>query len=252
MAGKIRSSIFDFPFAELASGDEPCPYRPGLQATFRCFYASQVPAAFYRQLLDMRFRRSGQLFYFPSCRTCSQCIPLRVVVDEFCPSRSQRRCWKRNQDLTMEVGEPRLTAEKFSLYCRYVQNKHGDSTEKYMGAVEDFLYTPVVPTIEFVYRDDCGKLLAVGICDVFTDAISSVYCYYDPEEKHRGLGTYCVLKELEYARAKKLAYYYLGYYVRDCPAMCYKAGFRPHQLLTSDSSWIRKSNRGCLDDSSCE
>ncbi len=221
----------------LLSFDEACPYLPERQATLRGFVASKAAPALYRQLMDHGFRRSGRLFYQPACAACQGCVPIRVLVDEFAPNRSQRRCRQRNTDITVTVDTPELTDEKLQLYRTYVQHKHGTPAENDMGAVRDFLYNPVVATREFCYRSGDGKLLAVGICDLFADALSSVYCYYDVAEARRGLGTYSALFEIGYARRLRLAYYYLGFVVRQCHSMSYKANFRPHQLLGLDGTW---------------
>ena len=115
--------------ANLVSFQDPCPYLPGRSATLEGFFAGRIPAGFYRQLMDLSFRRSGRFFYRPKCIGCSECTPLRVLVDEFAPSRSQRRCRSRNQDMTVELGRPDFTVEKFELYSRYVEQKHGDRGE---------------------------------------------------------------------------------------------------------------------------
>lgn len=238
MTGQQQHPSFKLPIAELTALDEPCPYLEGRVATFRGFFASEVLADCYRHLLDMAFRRSGRFFYFPDCRGCSECVPIRVPVGQFKPNRSQRRCWQRNQDLLVSVAFPSLDQEKFDLFCRYVRSTHSDPSEKDVGAVYDFLYNPVVPTLEFCYRNEQGKLMAVGICDLFDDGLSSVYCYYDPAEQRRGLGTFSVLKEIEHAREQSLAYYFLGYFVEGCQAMRYKATYRPNQLLNAERGWV--------------
>jgi arginine-tRNA-protein transferase len=110
-----------------------------------------------------------------------------------------------------------------------------------MGALGEFLYNPVVTSLEFCYREKDGRLVAVGICDVLGDALSSVYCFYDTLEGRRGLGTYTALYELAYAKRQRLRYYYLGYFVSGCQAMRYKASFRPCELLDQAGTWRERS-----------
>jgi leucyl-tRNA---protein transferase len=222
----------------LLTFDEPCPYLAGRTATLEGFPAASADPGLYRELMDHGFRRSGMFFYRPHCGGCRQCQPLRVPVASFAPSRSQRRCWQRNQDLSVQKGELELTDEKHDLYCRYLAQKHSDDSERDISRLRDFLYNRVVDTVEFCYRDRAGRLLAVGICDVFDDAISSVYCFYDPLERRRSLGTFTALREIEYARQRGLGYYYLGFLVRDCPSMRYKASYRPNELLDVSRGWI--------------
>jgi len=225
----LSTPVFNF--------DEPCPYLSGRPARMMGFFARSVPDGFYRRLLDHSFRRSGTLFYSPACNGCRECRQLRVPVERFAASKSQRRCWRRNADLAVDIGRPELTDEKWDLYVSYQKLKHGRAEEKNMGALHEFLYNPVVSSLEFCYRDSVGRLVAVGICDLLEDALSSVYCYYDASQPKRGLGTYTVLYELAYAKQQSLRYYYLGYYVRDCQAMRYKAAFRPCEILQEDGRW---------------
>lgn len=224
--------------ARVLTFDESCPYLPGRTATLEGFIAGSADPELYRRLLDHGFRRSGRFFYRPRCKGCHECQSLRVPVASFAPSRSQRRCWLRNQDLVVEVGVPRFTAEKYELYCQYVAQKHADQSEKDVAAVSDFLYNSVVDMVEVTCREPGGRLLAVGICDVFADAISSVYCFYDVQPRRRGLGTFTALREIEYARKHGLGYYYLGFLVRDCPSMRYKALYRPYELLDASQRWV--------------
>ena len=218
--------------------DERCPYLKEKTATLEGFFASQIVPDFYRRLMDVGFRRSGRFLYHTACAGCSECVPIRVLAKAFAPSRSQRRCGSHNRDLRCTVGEPELTKEKFDLYVAYLRAKHSDSSDHDVGALYDFLYNPVVETREFCYRDDGGRLLAVGICDVFADALSSVYCYYDVTQMSRGLGTFSAITEIEYARQMSLAYYYLGFLVGRCPAMAYKASYHPYELLEPSCGWV--------------
>ena len=41
------------------------------------------------------FRRSQTVAYRPSCVDCTACVSVRVVADEFAPSSTQKRNFKR-------------------------------------------------------------------------------------------------------------------------------------------------------------
>ena len=135
----------------------------------------------------------------------------------------------------MGAAEP--TDEKFALYERYQLEWHGKADGEDRESFESFLYDSPVETVEFCYRDQVGRLVAVGICDVSPTSVSSVYFYHEPAEAKRSLGTFGVLHEIEWARSLGMPFYYLGYWVVGCGAMEYKASFRPCEILEPDGKW---------------
>jgi arginyl-tRNA--protein-N-Asp/Glu arginylyltransferase len=218
--------------------DHPCSYLPGRVATSRALFAAGLPPELYHRFMDAGFRRSGKLIYQPICRGCRACLPLRVRVDGFTPSKSQRRCWRRNRDLVVTQGAPEPTDEKFALYRRYQVEWHAKGEgEDDRDSFESFLYDSPVQTVEFCYRDPAGKLVAVGICDLAPQSLSSVYFYHDPAESKRGLGVFGALRELAEAKALAVPYYYLGFWIAGCRTMDYKASYGPHELLQPDGTW---------------
>lgn len=219
--------------------EHPCPYLPGRLATNRAFLADQLDPEIYHALMDAGFRRSGKLLYQPVCRGCRACVPVRVPVNTFQPSASQRRCLRKNADLKIEVGEPCATEEKFELYQRYLRQRHEVSEPHTFEEFEAFLYESPLQTLEFIYRDSRGRLLGSGICDLSSRSLSSVYFYFEPAERRRGLGTFGALKEIESAQRLNVPHYYLGYFVEGCRSMEYKAAFRPHELLHPNGMWTR-------------
>ena len=222
----------DLPFEPEAD----CPYLPTRRTRYRAFAVDALPGHAYQQLMDAGFRRSGHLLYQPACCGCRSCVPIRVPVREFLPSASQRRCARRNADLILDIGRPFATVEKLNLYNRYNVEWHAGSALTLEEFIQAF-YASCVDTIEFTYRAPNGELLAAGLCDVTPQALSSVYFYFAPGAAARGLGTYGILREIEFAAAQPIPYYYLGYWVAGCGAMSYKANFGPHQLLDSDGQW---------------
>jgi arginine-tRNA-protein transferase len=218
-------------------GPHPCPYLPGRTATDRAFLATNLGEDLYHELMDSGFRRSGRIVYQPACRGCRACRPIRLRASEVVESKSLRRCRRRNADLRVEVTDLQPTPEKFELYCRYQTRRHGETQHLDWPSFVDFLYDTPTRTIEFSYRDDAGQLVAVGICDAAPQALSSVYFYYDPDQMRRGVGTFGILAELDHCRRHRLPFYYLGFWVEGCPAMEYKASFRPAEVLGTDGVW---------------
>lgn len=217
--------------------DVPCPYLPGRAETVRAVLASRIDGTTYHAFLDANFRRSGRMIYQPVCHACQECRSLRVPTGSFTPTASQRRVARKNADLTITVAEPELTDEKADLYARYVREQHSRPDEADRERLRGFLYDSPTDSLEFVYRDAAGALVAVGICDVSAASLSSVYFYFDPAAAGRSPGTFGAIYEIAWAAGRGIGHYYLGYWIRDCPAMTYKANFRPAEVLGADGVW---------------
>jgi arginyl-tRNA--protein-N-Asp/Glu arginylyltransferase len=221
-------------------GDEACSYLPGHMSRIRAFICLDVPGHYYEELLHSGFRRSGTLFYQPMCRACRQCIPIRLRPPDFMPAKSQRRVWRANEDLRVEIVAPAPEETTFDLYRRFMAGRHPGSRQ---GADWEtftrFLYNSPVNSLEMRYFTPDGRLVGVGICDTTPHTLSSVYFYFDPVEARRSLGTYSQLREIALAREYGFDFVYLGYWVPGSETMDYKARFRPHELMGTDGVWRR-------------
>ena len=78
------------------SEPHPCGYLPDRLAVHQESLAIDLNAAEYRQLVDYGFRRFGRGLFRPRCPSCQKCIPIRIPVRDFCPSRSQKRNFTQN------------------------------------------------------------------------------------------------------------------------------------------------------------
>ncbi len=214
----------------------PCPYLPGRE--FHAFHPLPAPVQEldYRALMDRRFRRSGGQLYRPMCPGCEACQPVRVDVQAFRPRRDQRRCAARNHDLALSWHPRGLDDERLALFTRYQRAVHERSVDE---DTEAFLVADGgVPGGELHARDGSGRLLAVSVCDLLGDALSSVYCYYEPDLRARSLGTFMALGEIAECRSRALRWLYLGFLVRGCAKMEYKARFLPQEVLEA-GVWVR-------------
>lgn len=200
---------------------------------------ADVDQKLYSQLTGHGFRRSGKHIYRPACKTCQACIPIRVRAETFQPDRSQRRCFKKNDDLTLAVVESIDTDEHYELYERYINQRHFDG-EMYppkRTEYSSFLSAQWGVTRYFEFRNPEGTLIALAVCDLLEDGLSAVYTFFDPEEKKRSLGVYGVLAQLEWVKTQELSYLYLGYWIKNCQKMTYKTNYRPFELLVN-TDWI--------------
>lgn len=211
-----------------------CPYLENRQWYSYTFKSEKLDSMIYESLLTHGFRRSGQFFYKNNCPDCCECVAMRVPVERFVLSKSQKRTWRKNRDIEVVWHPVSFDEESYQLYQHYSVGKHG--TETSIKNYWDFLVNSAVDTIMMRYYLQ-NKLVGVGWLDKLPNSLSSVYFAYDLEFNYRRLGIFSVLKELELARELRKSFLHLGFWVADCKAMSYKQQFKPHQLL-QEESWV--------------
>jgi arginine-tRNA-protein transferase len=196
------------------------------------------------------FRRSQSIAYRPACETCRACISVRVLVEDFRPTRSMRRVIERNRDVVGEMRVPVPTSEQYSVFRSYLDARHRDggmadmTVLDYAMMVEDsHVDTRMIeyrqrPSERSSHELGNGRLVSVALTDVLSDGLSMVYSYYDSDESSRSLGTFMILDHIERAHRMGLSYVYLGYWVEGSRKMAYKGRFLPQQRLAPDG-WKR-------------
>ncbi|MGZ5812848.1 MAG: arginyltransferase, partial [Xanthobacteraceae bacterium] len=232
----------------------PCPYLPGQEERKVFTHLVGERASELNDLLTHGgFRRSQSIAYRPACETCRACVSVRVIAEDFRPTRSMRRILERNRDLIGDMRVSVPTSEQYSVFRSYLDARHRDGGMADMTLLDYALMVEDshVETRMIEYRRrgpdsaingrGSGELLAVALTDLLSDGLSMVYSFFDSDHATRSLGTFMILDHITRARAMGLAYVYLGYWVSGSRKMDYKARFLPQQRLSPDG-WVRVEN----------
>lgn len=220
------------------------PYKTATKIIVKLNYS--IKSESYSNLIDFGFRRSANQVFRPNCPHCNDCISSRILVDDFIFSRSQKRNWRKNQDLHV-VSKKKLDMEmskKYKdLYLKYLMKRHkntiNENEKKIDQTIDDFYYfsSKYGSQSEFLEYWHEDKLLGVTLIDVLESGLSAISTFFDPDKgTKRGLGTYSILFQINKARELGIPYIYLGYWVKDCQNMNYKIQFKPIEGLI-DGKW---------------
>ncbi len=212
-----------------------CPYLPGhvarlpLRVPARPLSAGELDGA-----LEAGDRRQGVFLYRPTCPSCRACEAIRLPVLDFRPSATHRRILRRGDEtFRLAVGTPVADEARATLYMRHKWER-GLCTADDVDDRPDvdtyaaFLVETCCPSVEFtVWHGE--RLVAVAVADLGEDALSAVYCCFDPDYSRYSLGTYAILKQWQYCLSRRMSHLYLGLYVERSAHLAYKASFLPHE-----------------------
>jgi arginine-tRNA-protein transferase len=228
----------------------PCPYLPD-RIERKVFARLTGPLAqpLSEALTHSGFRRSQSIAYRPACEGCNACVSVRIVAEEFHPSRGQRRITKRNTDLVRRQVPAEATREQFALLRTYLDSRHSGGGMSDMGLFDYVAMVEETPVnthiVEYRRPDDGGNpgvLVGCALTDVLRDGLSMVYSFFHPGEDSRSLGTHMILDHIEAAKARGLPNVYLGYWVEGSEKMNYKARFSPLEAL-GPNGWERLASQ---------
>ena len=163
-------------------------------------------------------------------------IPLRIRVEDFSLSKSQRRVLRDNVDTNIEINPIRITDESIELFERHkLRFKFGVPDSIYDFLSDDPARVPC-EGFEVNVRLD-RRLIAVSYFDVADTSVSAIYAMFDPELPRRSLGILTMLKEIEHAREIGKEFYYQGYAYEGESFYDYKKRFRAAEAFDWRGNW---------------
>ncbi len=215
--------------------NDKCSYLPNKEQLTHYKVIENCTAAMCQELIERGFRRFGKMYFRPVCQGCNECQSIKIDVQNFTFTKSMKRIMKKASHLKSFIQEPTLTQahlDLFEKYHLYMKEKKGwehnpTSAQSYYASFvsghNDFGY-------EILYYDD-EKLIAVDLIDILEDGVSSIYFYYDPEYSKYSLGKLSLYFQIKFAQESFKKWIYLGYYVKECPSLAYKAEYKPFKTL---------------------
>lgn len=163
-------------------------------------------------------------------------VPLRIRLDNFSLSRSQRRNLVRNQDLQCIIKPLEMTNEAIELFNSHKKRFSENIPSSLSEFIPEHQEDAPCEIMEVNVRND-NRLLAISYFSVGDKASSGIYAMFEPTELRRGLGIFTLLKELEFAKKTGRSFYYLGYSYKGRSFYDYKKQFRGTEAYDWINGW---------------
>ncbi len=233
-------------------------FKLGITKTFTCNYLPEEQERLliavderlhnnnsYTWLMTQGFRRSGEQSYRPHCPQCNACQSVRVLVDHFKATKSQKRSIKRNNHLIIKHSD-HLKDSYYPLFESYINTYHQDGSmyPANYDQFKSFLSSTLTKQL-FIETWQDTTLVCVAVTDVLINGLSAVYTFYHPKHKSAGLGVFSILTQINTCQKFKLPYLYLGYQIDACQKMNYKNRYSPYERFV-DGHWLLFEKDTCI------
>ena len=218
------------------SVNDKCSYLSDKEQTTHYKVIEECSRAYTQELIERGYRRFGKMYFRPVCSSCDECKSIKIDVENFEFSSSQRRVIRKASNIKSYIQQPSMSRshlELFEKYHLFMKEKKGwshtaSTAQSYYSSFvdghNDFGYEILY------YMDD--KLIGVDLIDILEDGISSIYFYYDHDYTQYSLGKLSLYYQIMLAKQNQKKWIYLGYYVKDCPSLSYKSHYKPYITLS--------------------
>jgi arginyl-tRNA--protein-N-Asp/Glu arginylyltransferase len=179
------------------------------------------------------FMRYGSAFHASKLFTV---LPLRVDLERFSLTRSQKRVVATNQDTEIVIRPSFVDEEKQALFEKHRLRFDENTPTSLYNFLSEFPDSVPCENIELcVYLD--GELRGVTFLDLGAHATSGVYAMFDPAERKRSLGILMMLHSIRFSRQRGCRYYYPGYAYHEPFAYDYKKRLSGLEYLDWTTGW---------------
>ncbi|MEA3497518.1 MAG: arginyltransferase [Campylobacterota bacterium] len=225
---------------EFLEDDKQCSYFDDKRCDIRYKYMEYCSQEEQYSMLERGWRRFGNMHFVPECKDCDECKTIRIDVEKYIFSKSEKRLFSKNKNIKIYVQKPTVTLEHIDLFNKYHEHMQlkkdwneniidvDEYYKSYVNGAHDF-------GKEILYFID-DNLVCVALADMMPHGLSSVYCYYDHDYEHLSLGKFSILAQLSIAKQSNIKYLYLGYWIQDHYSMGYKENYKPFEILQNRPS----------------
>ena len=215
--------------------NDKCSYIEGKEQTTHYKVIEDSTSQNCQDLIERGFRRFGKMYFRPICSDCQECQSIKIDVNNFTFSKSQKRIINKAKNIKIYVQTPSLSQAHLDLFEKYHLHMKDKKEWNYSETTPEHYYQSFVSGhnefgYEVLYFDE-DKLIGVDLIDILEDGISSIYFYYDPDYCKYSIGKLSLYNQIKYAKRNSKKWIYLGYYVKECPSLSYKAEYKPYITL---------------------
>jgi leucyl-tRNA---protein transferase len=181
---------------------------------------------------DVLFRRNYWEWRGMPCRV----IVLRIRLKDFQFSSSQRKLLRKYEHLTLLRRAIKIEERHIDLFQRHSERFGHNKPQSIFGFFSH--YSSIMPCFGLMFEVwQQQNLLATSYFHVGHKALAGNYCIYDSNGGIGSLGTYTMLKEIEFAMQTDREFYYPGF-VYDLPSeFDYKLNFNNLEYFDWSGSW---------------
>jgi arginine-tRNA-protein transferase len=215
--------------------ESKCSYLPSRDQITHYKVIEECSVSYCQELIERGYRRFGKMYFRPICVACDECKSIKIDVDNFEFSSSQKRVLKKASNIKSYIQKPTISKEHLELFEKYHLYMKDKKSWEHNGTTPQNYYNSFVDShndfgYEILYFFE-NRLIGVDLIDILEDGVSSIYFYYDPDFAKYSLGRLSLYNQILFAKKSQKKWIYLGYYVKDCPSLSYKSQYKPYLTL---------------------
>lgn len=168
-------------------------------------------------------------------------INVRLPISDYTPKKRLRRINRQVNEAFQIVIQPfENSSEKEALYQKHQHRFRGflqKSLYYYLKGEDKERHDLSIFDTHEVSVYDKGKLIGFSLFDIGQSSIASIICVFDADYERYSLGTFTMIREIEYAQSIGYQYYYPGYVLHNTTMFDYKLRLGNMEFYNHHKEW---------------